>query len=421
MIDLAVNGNRLWDSLSTMAKIGATGSGGVERPAGSVEDGEARALLWRWCRDAGCELRLDGVGNMFARRPGQNKQRPPVQIGSHLDTVYNGGRYDGAYGVMAGLETIRALNDRGIETDAPIELVNWTNEEGARFPLPMSGSRAFAGEITLDDAFALTEPAGMRLGDALAEIGWRGDAPVGHEVGSYLEAHIEQGTVLERAGVDVGLVSGIQARRRLRIELAGQTAHAGTCPMDRRRDALLTAARITAEVRRLALAVDEQMRATVGRLDAWPGAANVIADRAEITLDVRHPDDARLQSYLDNLTATAQSIAEEEGCSLTTSTLAQAQATVFDADCRRAIARAAETRQICTKTLVSGGGHDAGALAAVTRAGMVFVACHDGVSHNPAESITPEAAKAGCAVLAEAARCLADQNRADDDASPMQP
>jgi N-carbamoyl-L-amino-acid hydrolase len=421
MTDLAIDGQRLWESLCALADIGATPAGGVDRPAASPEDGAARSLLARWCREAGCALTVDAVGNMFARRPGRDPQRAPIQIGSHLDTVYNGGRYDGAYGVMAALEAIRALNDRGIETEAPIELVNWTNEEGARFPLAMTGSRVFAGQMTLQDALELSDPAGVHLGDALAEIGWRGDAPVGHPVGAYLEAHIEQGTVLERAGLEVGLVSGIQARRRLRLDLGGETAHAGTCPLDRRRDALLAAARITAEVRRLALAVDERMRATVGRLDAWPGAANVVADRAEVALDVRHPDAATLQGYLDDLSAAAHRIAREEGCSLELQTLSQAPATVFDAGCRDAIAQAAETRQIRTETLVSGGGHDAGALAAIAPAGMVFVACRDGVSHNPAESITPEAAEAGCAVLADAARRLADRNPADDPASRMQP
>lgn len=404
---LTIDGDRLWRSLTDYAGIGATADEGVERLGLSDADREVRDRLVEDARQAGCQVRVDSIGNVFCRRAGQDDSRPPVQIGSHLDTVKNGGRFDGSYGVLAGLEVIRAFNDAGVQTSAPVELVDWTNEEGARFPLPMTGSRVFTGQLALDEALALDDAAGVRLGDELARIGYAGDAAPGHSVGAYLEAHIEQGPLLEDGGYQVGLVTGIQARRRLRVRVDGRAAHAGTCPMDGRQDALVAASGMVLAVRENARAGDGPLRATVGRIQVEPGSANVVPAMAEFLVDVRHPDTARVVGFVEELETEFQRLAAMEGCRVAVESLSFSEATEFSLECMRALREAAAEASEPLMELVSGGGHDAGPLATVAPAGMLFVACRGGVSHHSSEWLEPGVAAAGCEVLAGAVRTLA--------------
>lgn len=402
-----IDGERLWRSLDEFAAIGGTGAGGVDRLALSDADRTARDRLAAIAQEEGFALTVDAVGNMFLRRAGREPDRPPVQIGSHLDTVQGGGRYDGAYGVLAGLEVLRALNAGGIETSAPVELVNWTGEEGARFPLPMLGSRVFAGTLPLADALALSDREGTSVATELARIDYAGRAAPGHAVAAYLEAHIEQGPVLEDADLPVGIVTGIQARRRVRVTIGGEAAHAGTCPIDRRHDALVAASAATLQIRAIAVDTGPDARATVGGLTVRPGAANVVPDYAELLVDVRHPDDATVDAMVGRIEAAVHAAAAQEGCSAQVTVLSAAQSTVFDERCVAALRSAAVQSGLDHMDLVSGGGHDAGPMATIVPAAMVFIPCERGISHNPAEAITPEAAAAGCEVLCRAAIGLA--------------
>jgi beta-ureidopropionase / N-carbamoyl-L-amino-acid hydrolase len=293
MRNLTVNGERLWASLMELAQIGATEKGGVCRLAASDLDGEARRLFIGWCEAAGCTVTVDRIGNIFARRPGRNPNLPPVMTGSHLDTQPTGGRFDGAYGVMAGLEIVRTLNDLGYETEAPIEIVAWTNEEGSRFSPAMVGSGVFAGVFDL--GYALGRPdnvSGVPLGAELERIGFAGPQPVGgRPVAAYFEAHIEQGPILEAAGLPVGIVSGAQGQRWYEITVTGQEAHAGPTPMPRRRDALVGAARMIDAVNRIGHAHAPYACATVGFVQVSPNSRNTIPGRVFFTVDFRHPQD----------------------------------------------------------------------------------------------------------------------------------
>src|SRR6266705_1908100 len=296
MRNLTVNGERLWASLMELAQIGATEKGGVCRLAASDLDGAARRLFIRWCEEAGCAVNIDQIGNIFARRPGRNPDLAPVMAGSHLDTQPTGGRFDGAYGVMAGLEVVRTLNDLGYETEAPIEIVAWTNEEGSRFSPAMVGSGVFTGVFDLE--YGLARPdnvTGITLGAELQRIAFAGLAPVGgRPVAAYFEAHIEQGPILEAAGLPIGIVTGAQGQRWYEITVTGQEAHAGPTPMPRRRDALVGAARMIDAVNRIGHAHAPYACATVGFVQVSPNSRNTIPGRVFFTVDFRHPQDAVL-------------------------------------------------------------------------------------------------------------------------------
>src|SRR6267154_2469324 len=313
MRNLTVNGERLWASLMELAQIGATQKGGVCRLAASDLDAEARLLFIRWCEEAGCTVTIDRIGNIFARRPGRNPELPPVMTGSHLDTQPTGGRFDGAYGVMAGLELVRTLNDIGYETEAPVEIVAWTNEEGSRFSPAMGGSGAFTGVFPLEAALATpdnTAPA-LTLGAELDRIGFAGPAPVGgRPVAAYFEAHIEQGPILEAAGLPIGIVTGAQGQRWYEITVTGQEAHAGPTPMPRRRDALVGTARLIEIVNQIGHRFAPLACATVGFVQVSPNSRNTIPGRVFFTVDFRHPDDATLSAMNDELKAACQRVAE---------------------------------------------------------------------------------------------------------------
>ena len=405
MRNLQVNGERLWASLMELAQIGATAKGGVCRLAASDLDGEARRLFIRWCEEAGCTVTVDRIGNIFARRRGRNPKLAPVMTGSHLDTQPTGGRFDGAYGVMAGLEIVRTLNDLGYETEAPIEIVAWTNEEGSRFSPAMVGSGVFAGVFDL--AYGLERPdnvTGVTLGAELERIGFAGPEPVGgHKIAAYFEAHIEQGPILEAARKPIGVVTGAQGQRWYEITVTGQEAHAGPTPMPRRRDALVGAARMIDAVNRIGHAHAPYACATVGFVQVSPNSRNTIPGRVFLTVDFRHPEDAVL-SLMDRELRQAcdDAAAASGGLEVVVKEFWYFPPTPFDPALVAAVRDAAAALGQPHQDIISGAGHDAVYMARVAPTAMVFVPCVGGISHNEIEDAKPADLTAGCDVLLNA-------------------
>jgi len=396
--NLRVNGDRLWSSMMEMAKIGALPAGGCRRLALSDEDREGRDLFAKWCEDAGCSIEIDDFGNMFVRRAGLNNDLPPIAIGSHLDTQPHGGKYDGVFGVLAGLEVIRTLNDAGIETKAPIEIVNWTNEEGARFAPAMLSSGVYADLFTREFALSRTDVDGKTFEDELERIGYRGDQPCGaHEIGYFLEAHIEQGPILEREEKTIGVVSGGQGQRWYDATAKGRDAHTGSTPMVGRDDALLKAAEFVIAVRDIAHAYAPDAVATVGEMHVEPNSRNTIAGEVRLSVDVRNPDDETLSQMDKDLRAAA----EKAGIEI--EQIWHCPPVKFDEKCHAAIQQATDAMGYPNRVMVSGAGHDACQVARKVPTGMVFIPCADGISHNEAESAEPEDLEAGTNVLLHAA------------------
>ncbi len=410
MRNLKVNGERLWASLMELARIGATEKGGVCRLAASDLDGAARRLFISWCEAAGCTVSIDRIGNIFARLPGRNPDLPPIVSGSHLDTQPTGGRFDGAYGVMAALEVVRSLNDLGYETEAPIEIVAWTNEEGSRFSPAMVGSGVFAGVFDLEYGLARPDNAtGVSLGAELARIGFAGSEPVGgRPVGAYFEAHIEQGPILEAAGLPIGVVTGAQGQRWYEITVTGQEAHAGPTPMPRRRDALVGAARMIDAVNRIGHAHAPYACATVGSLSLSPNSRNTIPGRVFFTVDFRHPDDAVLTAMDGELRAACRAAAATQNLEVEVAEFWYFPPTPFDPRLVAAVREAAAAQGYGHQDIVSGAGHDAVYVARVAPTAMVFVPCVGGISHNEIEDAKPEDLTAGCNVLFNAILEAAD-------------
>jgi N-carbamoyl-L-amino-acid hydrolase len=401
--DPAIDGRRLWDSLMALAKIGATEKGGVCRLTLTDLDKQARDLFAEWCRAAGASVTVDRMGNMFARREGRDPSRPPVMTGSHIDTQPTGGKFDGAYGVMAGLEVLRTLHEMEIETEAPVEVAVWTNEEGARFAPAMMGSGVFAGVFTEDEVRAKTDRDGATFGAALARIGYAGEAPCGgRKIGAFFECHIEQGPILEAEGKTIGVVIGGQAQRWYEITVTGQEAHAGTTPMERRRDALLGAARIVETINHIGMTRAPLARATCGLIEARPNSRNTIPGHVFLTVDFRHPDDSELEGMDQTLRAQAARIAEEIGLAVAVEEIWRFPATPFDEACVAALRAAAAARGYAHRDIVSGAGHDALYMARVAPAAMIFVPCADGISHNEIEAAKQDDLAAGCQVLLDA-------------------
>ncbi|MBM3558508.1 MAG: Zn-dependent hydrolase [Alphaproteobacteria bacterium] len=401
--NLAIDGDRLWASIMAVAEIGATAKGGSRRLALTDLDREARDLFVGWCRAAGCTVTVDRMGNIFARRAGRNDALDPVVTGSHLDTQPTGGRFDGVYGVLAGLELVRSLNDLSIETERPLEVVCWTNEEGSRFAPSMVASGVFAGKFALDDALAKSDPDGLTIGGELARIGYAGDAPVGgRKLHAYFEAHIEQGPILEAGGETIGIVTGGQGQRWYEVTLTGVESHAGPTPMDRRRDALLGAARIVELVNRIGLDRAPLACATVGVLENYPNSRNVIPGRVFLTVDLRHPDDAVLTAMDAALRARIAAIAGGSGLATAIEEVLYSPPVAFDPTCVDAVRRAAAAHGFRARDIVSGAGHDACNIAAVAPAAMIFIPCIGGISHNEIEDAKPEWVTAGAQVLLDA-------------------
>ena len=411
--NLRVNGERLWASLMELAQIGATPKGGVCRLAASDLDGEARRLFIRWCEGAGCSVRVDKIGNIFARRVGRDPNLPPVMTGSHLDTQPTGGKFDGAYGVMAGLELVRTLNDIGYETAAPIEIVAWTNEEGSRFSPAMVGSGVFAGVLGLAEGLARPDNlTGVTLGAELDRIGFAGSEPVGgRSVAAYFEAHIEQGPILEAAQKPIGVVTGAQGQRWYEITVTGQEAHAGPTPMPRRRDALVGAARMIDAVNRIGHAHAPNACATVGFVQVSPNSRNTIPGRVFFTIDFRHPYDPVLSAMDGELREACRAAAAAIGLEVEVKEFWYFAPTPFDPDLVAAVRDAAETQGYPHQDIISGAGHDAVYMARVAPTAMVFVPCVDGISHNEIEDAKPDDLTAGCNVLLNAVLEAANPGR----------
>ncbi|MFA8395195.1 Zn-dependent hydrolase [Burkholderia ubonensis] len=398
-----VNGERLWASLERMAQIGATPKGGVCRLALTDLDRESRDLFVQWARDAGCTVRVDRMGNVFARRAGRNPDAAPVMTGSHADSQPTGGRYDGIYGVLGGLEVVRALNDAGIETERPIDVVIWTNEEGSRFAPAIVAAGVFAGVYTLDYGLSRTDAAGKTIGEELARIGYAGSEPVGgYPVHAAYELHIEQGAILERAGKTIGVVTAGQGQRWYEVTLTGVDAHAGTTPMEFRRDALVGAARMIAFVDALGRRHAPHARATVGMIDARPNSRNTVPGGCFFTVEFRHPDDAVLDALDAALRAELARVAGEAGLGAQIEQIFKYPPVPFAPACIGAVRDAADALGLPHMDIVSGAGHDACYIARVAPTGMIFVPCVDGLSHNEAEAITPAWAAAGADVLLRA-------------------
>lgn len=395
-----VNKERLWNSLMTLAEIGATPKGGVRRIALTDEDRRARDLFCDWARDAGCDIRVDAIGNIFARRPGRNPDAAPIATGSHIDSQPLGGKFDGAYGVMAGLEVVRALNDAGIETEAPIEIIDWTDEEGARFAAGCIGSGVFSGIRKLDDALTLADADGITVGDALSEIGYAGPEPAGAtKFGAYFEAHIEQGPILEAEGLSVGAVLGAQGQRCFVVTVEGVDGHAGTLPMVQRRDAFVGTARMTAALNDLATSYEPAAVITVGHVRVEPNSRNTVPGKTIFTIDSRHPDAATLEQMEADMTRVCREIADASGLTVGFEAVTRAEPVAFDAACVDTVRDACRKRQIRFMDIHSGAGHDACKIAAVAPTGMVFVPCVDGISHNELEAAHADDLAAGAQVL----------------------
>jgi len=405
---LRIDGARLWQSLMDLAQIGATPKGGVCRLALTELDRQGRDLFVQWAREAGCSIRVDAIGNIFARRPGANDSLPPVMTGSHIDTQPTGGKFDGNYGVMAGLEVVRTLNAAGIRTRAPIEVAVWTNEEGSRFVPVMMGSGVFAGAFTLAHALAQRDAQGVSVGEALAAIGYAGQNGPAPAVGAYFEAHIEQGPVLENHGCVIGVVRAALGQRWYDVTVQGMEAHAGPTPMELRRDALLAASRLVAEVNHIAMKRMPHARGTVGSLEVFPNSRNVIPGRVKLSVDLRAPDDAQLQDMDTALRAACTRIAAECQVQVAVEQVVYFPPQPFTPRLVESVRASAANLGYSSMDAVSGAGHDAVYVARVAPAAMIFVPCAGGISHNEIEDAEPAHLEAGCNVLLRAMLAAAE-------------
>lgn len=409
LANIAVNGDRLWQSLMEMARIGPGVAGGNNRQALTDADGEARHLFRHWCEDAGMTVRVDKMGTMFARRDGDDPDAPPVMVGSHLDTQPTGGKFDGVLGVLAGLEIIRSINESGIKTRHPIEVVNWTNEEGCRFAPPMMASGVYAGVYDLDWAYTRQDREGVSFGDELNRIGWVGEeTPGDHLPKAYFELHIEQGPILEAADIPIGIVTHGQGSIWSRITLKGREAHTGSTPMGHRANAGLGMARVTSLVDEIAWSHAPHAVGTVGSCEIFPNSINIIPGLAVFTVDFRSPDAGILNAMQEELEAKATGIAKDIGLEITFEQLSNVAPVTFDTDCVSCLRDAARSLNYDYKEIVSGAGHDAFWVNKVAPSAMIMCPCVDGLSHNEAEDISPYWARSSTDVLYRAVLEMAE-------------
>ncbi len=398
--NLRINGERLWDSIHEMAKIGPGVAGGSNRQTLTDEDGEGRRLFQRWCEDAGCSMAVDQMGTMFMRREGTDPDALPVYVGSHLDTQPTGGRYDGVLGVLAGLEIVRTLNDLNIKTKHPIVVTNWTNEEGARYAPPMLASGVFAGVHKQDWAYGIEDSEGKKFGDELERIGWRGEEEVGaRKMKAFFELHIEQGPILEAEGVDIGVVTHGQGLSWSQLTVLGKDSHTGSTPMPLRKNAGLGMARILELVEEIAWSHKPDAVGAAGHIEIYPNSRNVIPGKAVFTVDFRSPNLAVIQNMEQQLAEGAGKICDEMGLGLEIEKTGGFDPVEFDDNCVQAIRDAAERLGYSHRDLISGAGHDACWVNRVAPTAMVMCPCIGGLSHNEAEEITREWSTAGAEVL----------------------
>jgi beta-ureidopropionase / N-carbamoyl-L-amino-acid hydrolase len=406
---MRVNGERLWSSLMAMAQIGGTQRGGCNRQALTDEDKAGRDMFTQWARALGCTITVDEVGNIFAARAGEDDSLAPVLMGSHLDTQATGGRFDGVYGVMAGLEVLRTLSDHDFVTRRPIEVASWTNEEGCRFAPAMLGSGVVAGTYTLDYAYARTDKSGRSFREELERIGYLGPAPAQRRsFHAMFEAHIEQGPILESTGTTIGVVSGIQGAYWLDVTLEGLACHAGPTPMEMRRDPWRAAGPIIEGAFGLAAQNSPWGRATIGDIKAFPGSRNTVPERLVISVDLRHPDGEVLEAMLAAFRSQVQLAAARHGIDARIEQVWHMPPTAFDPRLIELIDDAAGALGLSRQRMVSGAGHDSLHTAQFAPTAMIFVPCAGGLSHNEAEQASPADLAAGANVLLHAALAAAN-------------
>ena len=401
--NLRINAARLWESLMEMAQIGPGVAGGNNRQTLTDADGQGRHLFARWCADAGLSMGVDTMGNMFATRAGTDPEALPVYMGSHLDTQPTGGKYDGVLGVLGALEVLRTMNDLGVKTRRPVVVTNWTNEEGTRFAPAMLASGVFAGMHSQDYAYDRRDADGKRFGDELARIGWVGDEPVGaRKMHAMLELHIEQGPILEAEGKSVGVVTHGQGLWWLQITLTGRDAHTGSTPMHMRVNAGLGMARVTERVHQIAMSHQPNAVGAVGHVQVFPNSRNVIPGRVVFTVDIRSPDQAKLDAMRAEVMRAAHAVAAELGLGCDIEDVGHFDPVTFDPGLVAVVRGAAERLGHSHMDIVSGAGHDACWINRLAPTVMIMCPCVDGLSHNEAEEISPEWAAAGTDVLLHA-------------------
>lgn len=407
---LKINSDRLWSSLMSMAEIGGTSKGGCNRQALTDDDKAGRDLFVAWCKDIGCERRVDQMGNLFLRRKGSDDSLPPVIVGSHLDTQPTGGKFDGVYGVLGGLEVLRTLHDANIVTLHPIEVVVWTNEEGARFSPAMIGSGVWSGEFALDYGWQRADKQGATIQQELERIGYLGETPCApFPIKAALELHIEQGPILESINKQIGVVQGVQGMRWYDLVIHGQPVHAGPTPMDQRQDPVKAVAKIINQLYSLADEYAPQARATFGDVNVSPGSRNTVPETLTLTVDLRHPNQAALLQMDKKFREIAQHVCD--ACDVGFEILDEwnSPAVAFDKLCIDAVRESVEAIGLPYEEMFSGAGHDSVYVSRVAPTSMIFVPCEKGISHNEAENAKPDDLAAGCQVLLGAVLALAAQ------------
>ncbi len=402
------NADRLWQSVMAIAAIGPTPEGGSCRLALSPEDAAARGLLLQWCRPLKLHFEQDAIGNMFLRRKGSEPAAGAVAFGSHLDTVPTGGRFDGVFGVLAGLEVMRALEEAGVRTRAPLELVNWTNEEGSRFRPAMMGSRVFACDMLLEDALAITDDSGVSVAQALRDSGQAGPlAPSPRGWACWLEAHIEQGPVMEAGGSDIGIVTGTMHARYFQLTVTGEPSHVGPTTMDRRRDSLAATAEIILSVEHIALQAEPRGRASASWIANYPNARGNVANITRLHCDVRHEDAEHAVAMEQSLRTAIAGIAGRRGVQVAIDPYTTFGPVAFDATLGALLRDKAAAHQLATRDMIAAAGHDSVLVAPLCPSAMLFVPSVGGITHNPREYSTPEQLARGAQVLLDAVVALA--------------
>ena len=401
-MSLTIDSERLWRSLNEISNFGQTSNGGLHRLAATPEDGQARDYFASIAASIGCTIRIDALGNLFVRRAGADNSNPAILIGSHLDSQPLGGKYDGVYGVMAGLEVLRTLHDNNHQTSTSVEVVCWTNEEGARFAPAMMGASYFAGKYSADELHDRIDTDGVSLKSSLADIGYLGTDHVQTEdFGAYLEIHIEQGPTLELENIPIGVVTGVQAMRWHRVHISGVSGHSGTYPLELRKDALVAAARIVESVNQIGLRRPHIARATVGFLHVSPNSPNVIPGSVELMVEFRHPEMAVLDEMSEELLESLTLVTQTTGTTFEVTQELNSPPVVFDTQLLAHVEAASQTSGLASKRMLSGAGHDACQVASLMPSAMIFIPCVDGISHAENESITAQWAAQGAQVLLE--------------------
>jgi N-carbamoyl-L-amino-acid hydrolase len=415
--NLKIDGERLWDELMETAEIGGTPKGGICRLTLTDLDRQVRDWFRARCEALGCTVTIDDMGAMFARRPGQRNDVLPIAMGSHLDTQPTGGKFDGVLGVLGALEALRTMVQAGYETYAPIEVINWTNEEGSRFAPAMVSSGVFAGAFTHEWANANKDREGITFGAALDQIGYRGDQRCGdHPLSAFFELHIEQGPILEAENKEIGIVTGVQGMRWYEVTVTGQDAHTGATPMRLRKNALLGAARIVDRINAIADAHKPDALGAVGLMEVRPNSRNVVPGEVFFCVDLRHPDNVVLAQLETEYNACLREVCDPLGLTVSSTCIWDQPPVRFNADCVSSVRRAASLSGFSAREIVSGAGHDAAYVSRVAPTAMIFVPCRDGVSHNEAEFTSKEQCAAGAQVLLQAVldydRTLAERSAA---------